>query len=241
MTTSNIKIDSSLTIPKHIAIIMDGNGRWAQQHGLPRLKGHAAGVDTLRDSVKLCASYGVQYLTAFAFSSENWRRPNEEVQGIMQLFLEALQTEVQELNKQKIALRFVGDSSLLGKDVLKAMRKVEANAISQPRLTLIIAMNYGGRWDIIQAAKALHDEGLDFNEENLEEKLMTSSISPDPDLLIRTGGEMRVSNFMLWQAAYSELYFTPTLWPDFKEADLLKAIESYSKRERRFGALIHSH
>lgn len=230
--------DTPLEIPAHVAIVMDGNGRWAQQHGYPRLKGHAAGVRALQNCVKSCASFGVRYLTAFAFSSENWRRPDDEVQGIMRLFIEAIHSETRELRQQNIQLRFIGDKNHLAPDVLQAMEATQNVVFENPRLTLLIAMNYGGRWDITQAAQAVHDEGLAFTEENLQKKLVTSLYAPEPDLIIRTGGETRLSNFLLWQAAYAEFYFTPTLWPDFKKEDLAAAIESYSKRERRFGAIL---
>ncbi|MGL4668528.1 MAG: polyprenyl diphosphate synthase [Saezia sp.] len=237
MIDSNFCADTPLNVPTHIAIVMDGNGRWAQQHSLPRLHGHSAGVKALKDCVKSCLSLGVRYLTAFAFSSENWRRPDDEVQGIMRLFIEAIRSEAKELQEQNIQLCFIGNRALLAPDVLQAMEETESFVLDQPRLTLLIAINYGGRWDIMQAAQVLHDKGLPFTEENLQENLITFLQAPDPDLIIRTGGEMRISNFLLWQAAYAELYFTPILWPDFKKEDLVTAIESYCRRERRFGAL----
>lgn len=238
MTDFQNNILTDKTVPQHIAVIMDGNGRWAQQHGRPRLEGHAAGVRALQNCVKSCVSLGVRYLTAFAFSSENWRRPEDEVNGIMQLFIQAIHSETVELRRQNIQLCFIGDQSQLAPDVIQAMKQSEYDVLGAPTLTLIIAMNYGARWDIVQAAKALHDEGLPFDECNLQKKLVTSLYSPEPDLIIRTGGEERLSNFLLWQAAYSELYFTPTLWPDFAKDDLILAINSYSQRERRFGALL---
>ena len=237
MPQPDLCIDTSLDIPNHIAIVMDGNGRWAEQNGFPRLKGHSAGVQVLNECVQSCVALGVRYLTAFAFSSENWRRPDDEVQGIMQLFIEAIHSEAEELYRQNIQLCIIGDKSSLSSDVMKAMKETERFALKAPRMTLLVAMNYGGRWDISQAAQALHDEELPFTEENLQKKLVTSPYAPEPDLIIRTGGEMRLSNFLLWQAAYAELYFSPTLWPDFKKDDLLAAIKSYSQRERRFGAL----
>ena len=197
MSLSPLCSNISLDIPAHVAIVMDGNGRWAQQHGYPRLKGHATGVKALHECVRSCVSFGVRYLTAFAFSSENWRRPDDEVQGIMRLFVEAIHSEAQELQEQNIQLRFIGNKAHLASDVLQAMEATECELLESPRLTLLVAMNYGGRWDVVQAAQALHDEGLIFTEENLQKKLVTTLYAPEPDLLIRTGGEMRLSNFLL--------------------------------------------
>lgn len=224
-------------LPQHIAIVMDGNGRWAQEHGQPRLIGHSAGVKALRRCVEACVKYGIRYLTVFAFSSENWRRPADEVNGIMALFVQAIQTELAELHRNGVNLRFIGDKQGLPSDVLQAMEEGEQLNVQSNQLTLIIAMNYGGRWDIMQAARQLAETGLDITEQALAERMATAVCGPDPDLIIRTGGELRISNFLLWQAAYAELYFTERLWPDFSEADLLEALRDYAQRERRFGAL----
>lgn len=223
--------------PKHIAIVMDGNGRWAKKNGKPRLIGHAAGVKALRRCVTNCVKHQIPYLTVFAFSSENWRRPIEEVSGIMNLFMKAMKSELPELNRNGVELKFIGDRSGLPSGVIKSMAAAEAKTVQNPKMTLVIAMNYGGRWDILQAAQRLNESGQALTEENLAQNLDTTKYTPEPDLIIRTGGEMRISNFLLWQAAYAELYFTERLWPDFSEEDLVKAIESYAGRERRFGAL----
>lgn len=223
--------------PRHIAVVMDGNGRWALQRGQPRLAGHHAGVKALRHCVEACLKHEIEYLTVFAFSSENWRRPVEEVSGIMTLFVRAVQTELADLHRNGVSLRFIGDRSVLPEDVLTAMRMAEELHVPERKLTLVIAMNYGGRWDIVQAAKKVVDAGMPLTEQTLAEELMGANCCPEPDLIIRTGGELRISNFLLWQAAYAELYFTERLWPDFSEADLLDALFNYAQRERRFGAL----
>lgn len=223
--------------PKHIAIVMDGNGRWAKKNGKPRLIGHAAGVKALRRCVMNCVKHHIPYLTVFAFSSENWRRPVQEVSGIMNLFMKAMKSEFPELNRNGVELRFIGNRTGLPAGVLKSMAAAESKVIPNPKMTLVIAMNYGGRWDIVQAAQRVSESGLAFNEENLMRHLDTTQYASEPDLIIRTGGEMRISNFLLWQAAYAELYFSDCLWPDFSEDDLLAAINSYANRERRFGAL----
>lgn len=228
---------TDLKIPAHIAIVMDGNGRWAKSLGKRRLSGHKAGVVALRHCVENCAQLGVRYLTVFAFSSENWRRPISEVNGIMRLFVKAIQSELPKLNQNHIALRFIGDTQKLPGDVLESMRKVNEVQLGNPRLTLIVALNYGGRWDILQAAQTMQDKGIEYTEENFEKCLATSSYAPEPDLFIRTGGELRISNFLLWQIAYAELYFTDRLWPEFGKQDLMDAIIAYSQRERRFGAI----
>lgn len=223
--------------PKHIAIVMDGNGRWAKKNGKPRLIGHAAGVKALRRCVMNCVKHNIPYLTVFAFSSENWRRPVEEVNGIMSLFMKAMKSELPELNRNGVELRFIGNRVGLPVKVTKSMAAAEEKVAKNHKMTLVIAMNYGGRWDILQAAQQLSESGLAFTEENLAQSLDTTKYTPEPDLIIRTGGETRISNFLLWQAAYAELYFTDRLWPDFSEDDLLDAIQSYAGRERRFGAL----
>lgn len=225
-------------IPQHIAVIMDGNGRWAKKRFLPRVAGHKRGVEVVREVVRLCANHGVKYLTLFAFSSENWRRPEDEVSFLMGLFMEALQQEVGKLDENNICLRMIGDCSRFDPALVEKIAEAEAQTASNDGLTLTIAVNYGGRWDIMQAMKRLLAEkpGLaqSFTEVDLAAYL-SMHYAPEPDLFIRTGGEQRISNFLLWQLAYSELYFTETLWPDFDEAEFKRAIASYQQRERRFG------
>jgi undecaprenyl diphosphate synthase len=232
-------------IPKHIAIIMDGNGRWANARGLPRNAGHRAGVKAVRASIEHCARSGVQALTLFAFSSENWKRPQEEVGLLMTLFLEALDREVAELDKNEIRVCFIGDRTLLSKALQERIRLAEERTAQNTRLTVVVAVAYGGRWDIVQAARQLADEcvagrlnSAAIDEAALHRHLSLSGVVgeiPDPDLFIRTGGEQRISNFLLWSLAYSELYFTPVLWPDFDAKELDRAIEFFAGRERRFG------
>jgi undecaprenyl diphosphate synthase len=224
-------------VPRHIAVVMDGNGRWARKRLLPRVAGHKRGLDTVRELVKLCAARGVGYLTLFAFSSENWRRPAEEVSFLMQLFMQALRREVVKLHKNEIRLRVVGDLSRFDVDLVKTIKEAEELTAGNTALTLSIAANYGGRWDILNAMNcmvAANPVRTGFTEENLAPYLCLSDI-PEPDLFIRTGGEQRVSNFLLWQLAYTELYFTDCLWPDFDEAAFDQALKFYLTRERRFG------
>jgi len=225
-------------IPRHIAIIMDGNGRWAKQRFMPRVAGHQRGVETLREVVKACGDMGVEYLTVFAFSSENWRRPADEVSFLMNLFMKMLEREVAKLHKNNIRLKIIGDRSRFENKLQQAMQDAEQLTANNTALTLTVAANYGGRWDVMQAVKAMlteHPElALIFSETDLQPYLSMSD-APEPDLFIRTGGEQRISNFMLWQLAYAELYFTDTLWPAFDRNELDKAIASYQKRERRFG------
>jgi undecaprenyl diphosphate synthase len=225
-------------IPRHIAIIMDGNGRWAKQRFLPRVVGHQHGVETLREVVKACRELGVEYLTVFAFSSENWRRPADEVSFLMKLFLKMLEREVANLHKNGIRLKIIGDRSRFDDELLRAMEEGERLTADNTALTLTVAANYGGRWDVMNAVQAMlreHPQKAEgFTEEDLTPYLSMSD-APEPDLFIRTGGEQRISNFMLWQLAYTELYFTDILWPAFGRAELEAAIASYQKRERRFG------
>ncbi|MBS1199195.1 MAG: Undecaprenyl pyrophosphate synthetase [Proteobacteria bacterium] len=236
--SSTRDVPESGAVPKHIAIIMDGNGRWAKKRHLPRFAGHKKGVETVRDVIKTCLERGVSYLTLFAFSSENWRRPEEEVSLLMQLFVRALQHEVSRLRKNGVRLRVVGDLSRFDTQLQKLIAAAEAETASNNALHLTIAANYGGRWDILQAMNrmltAAPDKSAGWSEADLEAHLCMS-FAPEPDLFIRTGGEKRISNFLLWQLAYSELYFTDTLWPEFDEAAMLAAIESFQQRERRFG------
>lgn len=225
-------------VPRHIAIIMDGNGRWAKKRFLPRVAGHVKGVEAVRDIVRACMEQGVEYLTLFAFSSENWRRPADEVCLLMQLFVTALQQEVDKLNRNGVRLRVIGDLSRFDARLQELIQAAEVATAANTRLHLTIAANYGGRWDILQAVNRLsklHPEREgDWTEAELESCLSTH-FAPEPDLFIRTGGEERVSNFLLWQLAYAEFYFTDVLWPEF-DADVLgQAIQSYQGRERRFG------
>ncbi|QDF97288.1 di-trans,poly-cis-decaprenylcistransferase [Azoarcus sp. DD4] len=225
-------------VPRHIAIIMDGNGRWARKRFMPRIAGHTRGVESVRETIRACMDRGVEYLTLFAFSSENWRRPADEVSFLMQLFIKSLRKEANRLHQNGIRLRVVGDLERFEPKLIAAIREAESLTAANTRFTLTIAANYGGRWDIMNAVKRLlqrhPDRAGDFNEDDLAAEL-SMSYAPEPDLFIRTGGEQRISNFLLWQLAYTELYFTDTLWPDFDAAELAKAIASYQGRERRFG------
>ncbi len=225
-------------VPRHIAIIMDGNGRWAKNRMMPRVMGHQRGVEALRDVVKACRSLGVEYLTVFAFSSENWRRPADEVSFLMSLFLKMLEREVTNLHQNNIRLKIIGDRSRFSEQLRQTMLDAEQLTAGNTALTLTIAANYGGRWDVMNAVQAMlkgHPQlAQGFAEEDLSPYLSMSD-APEPDLFIRTGGEQRISNFMLWQLAYTELYFTDVLWPAFGREELEEAIASYQKRERRFG------
>lgn len=233
MTTSSL--------PQHIAIVMDGNGRWAEKRKRPRTMGHQAGVRALRKTVEHAIKCGIQTLSVFAFSSENWKRPAAEVKRLMELFMRALDKEVDALRDNGVKLRFVGDLSAFSDDLRERMDRAEKLTFEASTLTLNVAVNYGGRWDITQAAKAIaHSVQTGrINPEEIDEEMMSMMMatgdSADPDLFIRTGGEMRISNFLLWQSAYAELYFTPVLWPDFNAAELDMAIKAYQQRERRFG------
>ncbi len=220
--------------PHHVAIVMDGNGRWASRRLLPRIAGHKQGVDALKRCALACNARGVKVLTVFAFSSENWRRPVEEVTGLMDLFALALGREVPKLKSDGVQLRFIGDRQGLSERVLKGIAQAEAQTADNRKLVLNVCFNYGGRWDIVQAAARVATQGLAMNEQNLS-RMMALAHVPDPDLVIRTGGEQRISNFLLWQSAYSEFFFSDTLWPDFDEAELDRAIQSFGQRERRFG------
>ena len=236
--SSTREIPAVAHVPRHIAIIMDGNGRWARKRLMPRVAGHSRGVDALRAVIRRCMERGVEYLTVFAFSSENWRRPADEVSFLMQLFVKSLQKEVAKLHDNGIRLRVVGDLSRFDPALVALIQRSEALTAANTRFTLTVAANYGGRWDILNAMATLiakHPERRDgFSEEELASAL-SMHYAPEPDLFIRTGGEQRISNFLLWELAYAELYFTPTLWPDFDAAALDEAIKSYTARERRFG------
>ncbi len=224
-------------VPTHIAIIMDGNGRWALSRGLPRLAGHRAGTDNLRRVIEACVEFGVKYLTIYAFSTENWGRPHEEVEGLMQILEDVIERELQELHKQGVQLRHIGRldrlSPSLRKKVLDAVELTKDN----DRLVLNVAFNYGGRDEIVYAVQGMIRDGVSPEEVTVEtvSRYLFTSGEPDPDLVIRTSGELRISNFLIWQAAYAEWYFTPTYWPDFDKTELRRALDEYSHRERRFG------
>jgi undecaprenyl diphosphate synthase len=222
------------SIPHHIAIVMDGNGRWAKQRYLPRVAGHRQGVESLRRCVRACSDRGVKVLTVFAFSSENWSRPNEEVSGLLDLLAGALTREVKPMHESGVRICFIGDRSRMSDKVRAGFAKAELDTQNNTRITLNVCFNYGGRWDIAQAASKLVAQGAPITEANLDAAMALAHVS-DPDLVIRTGGEYRISNFLLWQSAYSELYFTDALWPDFDETALDAAMADFAMRERRFG------
>ncbi|MCZ4305381.1 polyprenyl diphosphate synthase [Zoogloeaceae bacterium G21618-S1] len=223
--------------PRHVAIIMDGNGRWARKRFLPRVAGHVRGVETVRATIRSCIERNITHLTLFAFSSENWRRPADEVSFLMQLFMRSLKKEIERIHENEIRFRVIGDLSRFDDELVAMIRDAEALTAGNTRLNLTIAANYGGRWDILQGVRRLvADAGptTEITEEALEPYL-SMAFAPEPDLFIRTGGEKRISNFLLWQLAYTELYFTDTLWPDFGDEALDAALASYRQRERRFG------
>lgn len=229
------------TLPLHVAIIMDGNGRWAKRRRLPRIAGHRAGVEAVRGTVKSCGEKGVKALTLFAFSSENWRRPEKEVSLLMDLLMTSLQRELNKLHGNNVRLRFIGDRSAFTARLTDRMDEAEKLTADNDGLTLVIAINYGGRWDVVQAARSLAREAQsgtlnpdDISSHAMEERLSLYGL-PEPDLFIRTGGEQRISNFLLWHLAYTELYFTDTLWPDFDQHAFEEALESFASRQRRFG------
>ena len=239
--SSTLVVPAVSEVPRHIAIIMDGNGRWANKRHLPRVVGHERGVAALRQVVEGCMKRGVEFLTIFAFSSENWRRPEEEVSFLMNLFVRALEREVKELHDNGVRLRVVGDRSAFNQKLLDAIARAEEVTEKNSRFHLTVAANYGGRWDILQATRnmldadpALAQTGALISEEHLTPYL-SMAYAPEPDLFIRTGGEQRISNFLLWQLAYTEFYFTDIFWPEFDAEQLDQAIASYQRRERRFG------
>ena len=226
-------------VPRHVAIIMDGNGRWARKRLMPRVAGHQRGVEAVRSVIRMARQKGISHLTLFAFSSENWRRPSDEVTFLMRLFKRALQREIERLDSNNIQFRVIGDLDRFDAELVDLIRAGEARTAHNDGLVLTVAANYGGRWDIMQAvrrmlAKRPELAAGDFSEEDLRAELQLTD-APEPDLFIRTGGERRISNFLLWQLAYTELYFTDTLWPDFDEAAFELALASYRQRERRFG------
>lgn len=237
-TSSTREIPETGMIPRHIAIIMDGNGRWAKNRFMPRMTGHKRGVETVRTAIRACIERGVEYLTLFAFSSENWRRPTDEVAFLMQLFINVLEQEVTKLHENGICFKVIGDLSKFDSKIVEFIRNGEALTAANTRFTLTIAANYGGRWDIMQAFRKMLEQHPQLANRFDESDLMPHfalNYAPEPDLFIRTGGEKRISNFLLWQLAYTELYFTDTLWPDFDARALDLAIQSYQQRERRFG------
>jgi undecaprenyl diphosphate synthase len=229
------------TLPQHIAIIMDGNGRWAERRGLPRHAGHKAGVKSVRIAVEQSVNLGIDVLTLFAFSSENWKRPQKEIGLLMNLFLAALQSEVNRLHKNNVCLRIIGERSAFSDRLRESIAEAESLTSSNSGLLLQIAANYGGRWDITRASRRLAERVRDgsLDASRIDETALSAELSfagvPDPDLFIRTGGEQRLSNFLLWQLAYAELYFTDLLWPDFDQAAFNDALKAFAGRERRFG------
>lgn len=238
--TENITAASNHA-PLHIAIIMDGNGRWARQRGKHRSQGHQAGFRTTREIVEACVRRGIGSLTLFAFSSENWKRPAQEVGLLMDLFMRALKSEVSKLHENNVRMRFIGERSAFSEKLQKQMQLAEEKTQNNTGLELAIAINYGGRWDIVNAARELAQAVVDgeimladINVETFAERVSLSDL-PDPDLFIRTGGEKRISNYLMWQLAYTELYFTDTLWPDFSDEELDRALDFYAGRQRRFG------
>ncbi len=228
-------------IPNHIAIIMDGNGRWAKRRGMPRIAGHNEGVESVRDTVEACGQLGVKYLTLYAFSTENWKRPQEEVSLLMRLLLRALKDETDRLHTNNVRIRTIGDIARLPQEVQRELFDDIARTKDNTGLTLILALSYSGRWDMTEAIKriAADVKSGKISPEEITEQQVASYLStenvPDPDLMVRTSGEFRISNFLLWQLAYSEIYITPKLWPSFRRDELYEAIRSYQKRERRFG------
>lgn len=229
------------TIPQHIAIIMDGNRRWAHKRAMPKALGHARGAQRVRSIVQACADHGVRYLTLFAFSTENWQRPPEEVSSLMGLLVHYLEKEVDDMNATGVRLKVVGDTRRFDARLQRLMRESQEKTAGNKRITLTIAANYGGRWDMLQAARAWLEnhpgQSLDGLDEDSLRSYLSMAYAPDPELLIRTGGESRISNFMLWQTAYTELFFSPALWPDFDEKMLDEALAWYSERDRRFGGM----
>jgi undecaprenyl diphosphate synthase len=226
-------------MPRHVAVVMDGNGRWARKRYLPRFFGHKQGVDALVRTVQACADRGIEYLTVFAFSSENWKRPTEEVSGLMGLVLVAVSKYLTKLAKEGVRIRIVGDRAAVSDKVRAAWDQAERATEHNRRITLSVAFNYGGRWDVVQACRRAIEAGVpaaELDEARLA-SFMAMSFAPDPDLFIRTGGEVRISNFLLWQAAYSELFFTDCLWPDFGEVELDAALAAFAARDRRFGGV----
>ncbi len=236
------KIDKN-KLPEHIAVIMDGNGRWAKEHGRPRVFGHKNGVTSVRETTEACAELGVKYLTLYAFSTENWNRPQLEVTALMSLLVETLRKEIHTLNKNNIKLKAIGDISKLPPKTYKALVEGIESTSQNTHMTLILALNYSSKWEIMKAVKQIAQNVADnqLSPEDIDEKIFESALDthdiPDPELLIRTSGETRISNFLLWQIAYAELYFTPIYWPEFRKQQLYEAIIDFQNRERRFGKI----
>lgn len=226
-------------IPTHVAVIMDGNGRWAKSHGLPRIAGHRAGTENLRRIIRACVKYSIPYLTIYAFSTENWGRPTDEVQGLLQIMEDVIDRELDELNEEGVQIRHIGRLDRLAPSLAEKVQHAVDVTHNNTRLTLCVAWNYGGRDEIVCAIQRMIDDGVvaaDVDADLVSRYLFTAGV-PDPDLVIRTSGEMRISNFLIWQTAYSEWYITTTFWPDFDEAELLKALRAYDQRDRRYGKL----
>ncbi|MGE5525058.1 MAG: polyprenyl diphosphate synthase [Rhodospirillaceae bacterium] len=237
-TSSTLDIPETTVVPRHVAIIMDGNGRWAKQRFLPRVAGHKRGLETVRAMVKACIERGISFLTLFAFSSENWRRPPDEVGFLMQLFVRALEQEIERLHENGVCFKAIGDLTRFEPKLVRLIEQAEELTARNTTLTLTVAVNYGGRWDMMQAVQRMLKERPELANGFAETDLapyFALSYAPEPDLFVRTGGEQRISNFLLWHLAYTELYFTDVLWPDFDAAALDRAIASYRQRERRFG------
>lgn len=239
--TAPRRFDEAARLPVHIAVIMDGNGRWARRRALPRVAGHRKGADAVRRLIQACGDRGIPHLTVFAFSSENWRRPEAEVRRLMELFLDALEKDVAELHQHGIRFQVIGDRSALDGNIVRRIEEGEALTAGNRKLVFTVAINYGGRWDITQACRqiaarvACGEMAPDSVTAETIGTLLSTAQLPEPDLFIRTGGERRISNFLLWQLAYTELYFTEVLWPDFGEAELDEAVASFAARQRRFG------
>jgi undecaprenyl diphosphate synthase len=230
---------SNFKIPQHVAIIMDGNGRWAARRNLPRIAGHRAGTENLRRVIRACVEFGIKYLTIYAFSTENWGRPKAEIDGLMHIFEEVIDKELNELHQEGVQLRHLGSPERLNKTLREKVHQAVELTKNNSRLVVCVAFNYGGRDELVCAIRQLLEDGIQpdqISEELVSQYLFTAGV-PDPDLIIRTSGEMRISNFLIWQGAYSELYVTPTFWPDFDKDELLKAIVSFTQRDRRYGKL----
>jgi len=233
----NKTLDTLQKIPAHVAIIMDGNGRWAQERGLPRLSGHKAGTENLREVIEACAEFGIKYLTIYAFSTENWNRPEEEIQGLMGIFRTMLDRELNNLHKNGVQLRHIGRLDGIDKKLQQKIQEAIKLTKGNQTLILNVAFNYGGRDEILQAVKNIvaNGENIEDLDDDLFSKYLFTAGSPDPDLIIRTSGEFRISNFLIWQGAYAEWYFTPTYWPDFNKEELYQALLAYNERDRRYG------
>jgi undecaprenyl diphosphate synthase len=241
--TPHLSAEAKASLPKHVAVIMDGNGRWAKQHGLPRVEGHRRGADSAREIIRTAGELGIKYLTLYAFSAENWNRPKDEVDALMKYLIHYLKTETPELNKNNVRLEVIGQIYRLPENVQEHLKKSMATLSKNNGLTLVMALSYSSRIEIVAAVRSIAEKAkqgkldpADINEQVISQHLWTRNI-PDPDVLIRTSGEMRVSNFLLWQISYAELVITPTLWPDFRKPQFYEALEEYARRHRRFGGI----